>query len=359
MANKPVYDLINADVVGSYVQAVSEQRELAEPFHGSVLFPEQRTTKRDFSYYKTVGKREIVIEPSAFDANAPLMPRGSVSKISSELPFFRMGDKFDENELHELNALLNTPGIDESLVRSLQISLMARPEELYRSALIRLESMRWQLLTTASIHVDASDDYGQPVSYDYNFDPDESWDSSNVVELLSDAQWKAANVATADPIGDIEDMLALADDVETIYMNKTTFNALSSVVRPQLTQSLAGTLAVTTKDVREQIEIAGEGANIVVYNKWYTDGDGDKQRYLPDGYVVFVPGGALGDTILGPTPEELVGETNSFDSNVVLSNGISLAQWVTPHPVKHNLAVSLLGMPVCPRLDEVFVLKAF
>ena len=356
--SKPVYDLLNAEVIGAYVENVSAQRALIEPFYGESLFPSRRTNKRDISYYKTQGKREIAIKPSAFDANAPLMPRGTVSKITESLPFFRMGDLFSEIDIEELNALLRQGG-NEALIQSLQINIMGKPEELYRSALIQLENMRWQLLTQAKIVINANAQDGQPVSYTYDFDSDGSWAGTNVTALQGNRTWTSANTATAFPLDDIADVAAKSDDVGGIYMNKNTFNALAKIVRPQMMARLSQGVSVTSADIKNQIIVAGEEASFAVYNKWFTNEMGKKKTYIPDGYVVFVPSGNVGETVLGPTPEELVGQTNAFDSNIVLGNGVSLAQWVSPHPVKYNLAVSMLGMPVCPRQDEVFVLKAY
>lgn len=356
--SKPVYDLLNAEVIGAYVENVSAQRALAEPFYGESLFPSRRTNKRDISYYKTQGKREIAIKPSAFDANAPLMPRGTVSKITESLPFFRMGDLFSEIDIEELNALLRQGG-NESLIQSLQINIMGKPEKLYRSALIQLENMRWQLLTQAKIVINANAQDGQPVSYEYNFDADGSWAGSNVTTLQGNKTWVDANLNTAFPLDDIASVAAKSDDVGGIYMNKNTFNALAKIVRPQMVTKLLQGVTVTSADIKNQVAVAGEEAPLTIYNKWFTNEMGKKKTYIPDGYVVFTPTGVVGETVLGPTPEELVGQTNAFDSNVVLGNGVSLAQWVSPHPVKYNLAVSMLGMPICPRQDEVFVLKAY
>lgn len=46
------------------------------------------------------------------------------------------------------------------------------------------------------------------------------------------------------------------------------------------------------------------GIQIVIYDKLYADEGGASHKFVPDGYVSFIPEGALGKTAYGTTPEE-------------------------------------------------------
>lgn len=363
MATKPIYDIINAEYMGAYIQDMVTAASQAEPFLLSTLFPAQRTDKLEVSYLRTKGNIDFAIKASTFNSNAPILPRESLSKVTEEIPFFRMADLIDERELKELNAFLSNSA-EEALINSAIVQLFDRPMKLFLSAIVQMENMIAQLITTGKIHINESAVDGQKIGYDYDFGSAE-WTKSNVITLENTRKWVESNRNGSKPLEDIADVINKADingvSIDKIIMNKRTLNAMrtSDSIKPITISPMYGGGIITKPQLIEQVQIASEDATVEIYNKSFQNEVGKTKMYIPDGIIVFAPAGALGSSIYGTTPEEIVGEAKAYNTNVVLGNGISLAQWVDEHPVKHWTAVSMFGMPILPRQQEVFVLKVF
>ena len=80
--------------------------------------------------------------------------------------------------------------------------------------------------------------------------------------------------------------------------------------------------------------------NCTYHDKLYADEGGASHKFVPDGYVSFIPEGALGKTAYGTTPEEAdLAGSGKADVAIV------------------NTFASEIVLPSFERMDEVAVMK--
>lgn len=85
-------------IVANYTEAASN----AIPYLGSGLFPSVKRAGLDLAWIKGHKGLPISLKPSAFDAKATFRDRIGVSKLETEMPFFREGYKIKEKDRQEI-----------------------------------------------------------------------------------------------------------------------------------------------------------------------------------------------------------------------------------------------------------------
>ena len=86
-----IFDLVNAKAIGAYY---SEVQSNTIPYMGTGLFPAKKQSGLDLSWIKGKGGLPVALKPSAFDTKATLRDRIGVSKVETEMPFFKEGIVF-------------------------------------------------------------------------------------------------------------------------------------------------------------------------------------------------------------------------------------------------------------------------
>lgn len=79
-------------IAANYTEAASN----AIPYLGSGLFPSVKRAGLDLAWIKGHKGLPVSLKPSAFDAKATFRDRIGVSKLETEMPFFREGYKIKE-----------------------------------------------------------------------------------------------------------------------------------------------------------------------------------------------------------------------------------------------------------------------
>lgn len=327
---------------------------------GVGFFPSKKKAGLDLSWIKGTKGLPVSLKPSTFDAKATFRDRIGVSKIETEMPFFREGYLIKEKDRQEI---LRAKDTNDPYAQAVIDHIYDDVNDLIAGADVVPERMIWQLLAPASGNVGINIT-ANGVSYTYNYDPDGSWKTANYVELTTAAdKWNVP--ATADPF---DDMRTLQDTIEdntgarpdTAIMSRTTFNYLLSCEKVKsaiLAQNLTANIFLTDAIVKEVVaQILG--IDIIVYSKKFKTEAGVATAFYPDNYVTLVSRGApLGSTYYGTTPEEadLMG---SGQANVsIINTGLSITQIVQPHPVNIETIASEIVLPTYERMDEVGVLK--
>ena len=205
------------------------------------------------------------------------------------------------------------------------------------------------------------------VDYTYNYDPDGSWYNSgsggNYFALSGNALWTAAS--TADPFADIKTVkdairAKTGTEITTLVMNSNTFNLLgkTDAVKNRFLSTVGKTLGyITDGDVRSVFADTNT-VQFVVYDKQYKNESGVAASFVPDGYVAFIPDGALGSTWYGTTPEEADLRGGASKAQVAIVNtGVAITQILDEHPVNLNTFASEIVLPSYERMNEVALLK--
>ncbi len=351
-------DLFNANSIATaYVKTQDVNNTL--PMVGPAFFPPRKKMGLDLKTIKTHKGKYVQLAASNFDAMPTLRVRGTFKGESKEMAFFRESMLVREHDLIELMKIAdeNSPFLDDIMA-----SIYDDTTELIQGADIVPEIMRMQLLFpqdgSPKIYIEDNN-----VLYEYNYDVDEEHKTKNYKALDGANVW--SDTANAKPFNDFRDVkraLALRG-VTPRYalMNQKTFDMLGqidSVRNAVLAQNLTATIDMDDDTVK-RIWQAKTQTTIIVYDKVYVDkGTGEAAPFVPDGYVTFLPDGALGNTWYGTTPEErtLMGDPK-VDVRIV-NTGVAVAvQREYGPPVKITTTASMIVLPSFERMDETYTLK--
>ena len=186
-----IFDLVNAKAIGAYY---SEVQSNAIPYMGTGLFPAKKQAGLDLSWIKGKGGLPVALKPSAFDTKATLRDRIGVSKVETEMPFFKEGMKIKEKDRQELLKLQNA---GEQYVQPFIDKIYDDIKHLVDGATVQPERMIMQLLTNGQINISAN---GVAYTYDYT---DDDYKANNMKTLTSTDMW--SDTTNSDPVQDIND----------------------------------------------------------------------------------------------------------------------------------------------------------
>ena len=333
------------------------------PYLGTALFPARKKAGLDLSWIKGSKGLPISLMPSAFDAKATFRDRIGVSKVETEMPFFREGFKIKEKDRQEILRVQdsNDPYLNEVLSR-----IYDDANDLLAGALVVSERMIMQLLFPTN---------GQPgiaikangVDYTYAYDTDGTWyntgSGGNYFVLTSTAVWSADS--TCDPFANIKTVKdairsKTGTEITKLVMNSTTFNYLgkaTAVKNRFLSTSGVALGYISDADVKRLFRDTN-GVDIIVYDKQYKNESGTTASFVPDNYVAFLPDGAIGSTWYGTTPEEADLRGAGTGAKVAIVNtGIAITQIIDEHPVNINTFASEIVLPSYERMNEVALMK--
>lgn len=343
-----------AAIAANYTEAASNK----VPYLGAGLFTARKQAGLDLKWIKGYRGVPVSLAPSAFDAKATFRSRIGVSKIETEMPFFREGYKIKEKDRQEiLRAVSSNDPYAESVIEHIFDDV----QDLIAGADVVPERMRMQLLfpTEGSMAVEIK---ANGVDYAYNYDPNGDWKATNYTALTGTDVW--TDTANADPFKQIETIsntMAAERGAALAYMvmNTYTFNLLKATdaVKNRWLTVTGRTMGYLTNDEAKQVIAATTGMQVIVYDKLYKDEDGTSHKFVPDGYVSFIPEGALGQTVYGTTPEEADLAGNSDAEVSIVNTGVAITREVTTHPVNVNTFASEIVLPSFERMDEVACCK--
>lgn len=345
-----------AAIAASFTQVHSNDL----PYLGTSFFPAKKHSGLDLSWIKGTKGLPVSLKPSTFGTKATFRDRIGVSKLETEMPFFREAYKFDEKDRQNV---LRAQSASDPYVQPVIDHVYDDVNDLLNGAAVVPERMIMQLLAPESGNV-GIDIEANGVAYKYNYDPDGSWKASNYVPITTSAnQWITS--ASADPLGDMQTMQDTIEDAcgsrpDTAIMSRATFKLLlkcDSIKSAILAQNPTAHVFLTDPIVKQAVaDILG--IDIIVYNKKFKTEAGTPTQFYPDNYVTMLNRSAkLGGTYYGTTPEEadLMG-TKAANVSLV-GEGIAVSQYTEPHPVTLFTVVSEIVLPSYEGIDTVGVLK--
>ena len=339
----------------------TEAQTNADPYLGEALFPRKQKAGLDLSWIKGNKGLPISLMPSAFDAKATFRDRIGVSKLETEMPFFREGFKIKEKDRQNILRAIDSK---DPYVREILARVFDDAGELLEGARVVAERERMQLLFAVNGNVGISIQ-ANGVDYTYNYDPNGAWKASNYFEI-TDPTKKWTNKANSDPLGDIQTGKdAVADKggkTSMIAMNSNTFRTMrgnASIMNKFITSTGVAVANPNDADIVRVLKDNLELDGIVIYNKKFRDESKNTQQFVPDGYVALLPDGSLGNTYLGTTPEEADLRSAGIADVQIVDTGVALTQIVDAHPVNVNTFASEIVLPSYERMDEVALLKVY
>lgn len=343
-----VFDMVNAKAISVYWQELVSNRV---PYLGETLFPAKKKAGLDLAFIKGAKGLPVALKPSNFDAQPTLRDRIGVTKLETEMPFFREAMKIKEKDRQDLMRFRdNEPGLYEPIMGE----IMDDRSQLIEGALIQSERMRMGLLAYGKFTISDNN-----VLHEYDYDVDGTWKTNNTITLSGTSAW--SDVENSNPIEDIMDM---QDSIEAetgtrptrAIMTRKTFSYLTRNKAIRLDMD-AETKIVTDSMIQQYVSVK-LGINIAVYNKMFKDEKKATQQFYPDNHVTLLPPHNLGNTWYGTTPEEadLMSGVDNIDVQIV-ETGVAVTVQTTYSPVNRNTIVSEIVLPSFERMDEIGVLK--
>ena len=383
-----IFELLSATNLGTVWEETVANRV---PYAGENLFGTSKQYDLTLSMFRGVKGLPVALKPSSFDAKATLRPRIGVSKLETEIPFFREAFKLTEKDRRQLVAFrqsapelfsniieniyndsnnlfpssykLNILGMTDEVKNNIQNieELYTKIREyMFKRGLVVNEQMRWSLLTDMTITISSNE-----ADYDYDFDPDETWHTNNFVQLAGTSLW--TDTANANPLEDLQEAIdavadATGETITKLYMNKNTFGLLRKVKSIQDAVTVNNNSFATVSKIRELL-LSELGVTVELYDKQYraTQDNGTlvTKKFLEDGYVVCLPDGQIGTTVFAYTPEEIDAAAleNKGSDVAVVETGITLTSIIHEHPVTSEIICSELCLPTLEKADSIYVLK--
>lgn len=327
------------------------------PYLGEGLFPSKKKMGLDLSWIKGYKGLPVSLAPSNFDAKPTFRDRIGVTKIETEMAFFREAMLLKEKDEQEIMRIQDS---NDPYAAAVLANIFDDTNTLIEGALVVPERMRMQLLSSAGspqITITANN-----LTYSYNYDPKNEFQTNNYTALTGNAKWSDA--ANSDPLTDIKNAQDKVEEKtgtrpEIAIMSRKTFNYLlsnakikSAILAQNVTANIFMTDALLKSFLKELL-----GVSVIIYTKKYKTGAGTVANFYPDDMCALVPEGPLGSTWFGTTPEERSGGASGIQVAIV-NTGIAVAVSRTnTAPLNTQTTASEIVLPSFERMDECYVLK--
>lgn len=345
-----IFDLVNAKEIATYWTQKAENRI---PYLGETLFPAQKQLGLDISWFKGSQGLPVMLKPSAFDTKATLRDRIGISKIETEMPFFREAMRIGEKERQELNKA--SAAANAQFLMPVLNRIYDDAGTLIDGALVVPERMRMQLLSTGKITVSATID-GNRVAYDYDY----KFPATHK-KTLNTKKW--SDTENALPVQDIQEWQDTIEDdfgarPTRAICTRKTWNYLLRNKSIRLDMNPAGGQnVILTDSMLQQYLEAKLGLRVAVYNKKFSL-NGTPTLFFPDDHFTLIPDGNLGNTYYGTTPEESDLMSGATEAQVqIVNTGVAVTSIREPHPVNVLTIVSEIVLPSFEAIDGVFIAK--
>ncbi|HBF73722.1 MAG TPA: major capsid protein E [Lactobacillus sp.] len=344
-----IFDDINATNLGTYWTTKSQN---TAPYLWDTLFPVQKQLSDTFQFYRGTSRAPHALAPSAFGVPAIMRDRQGYQKVTDRTRYFKEGKYIDENLRQELLRVQSNGSDGQKDIINNRI--FADMAELLDGAILTQEIVRNQMVQTGKLNVFGN---GQVIN-------DVDYKLMSTHKVVNAKAWGTDGSKPFDDIDQAQYVVGNDSDqtITRAVMNRATFTALlhDENVKGTLFYD-NGKLANVALPQSELLNYLSTqyGLEVVVYDKQYVDLDGQTKKWIPDGRVIFMPAGNLGNTVTSTTPEEadLLG-TSAADVSLV-NGGIAISTITTADPVNKKINVSQQFLPSFEQIDGIYILDAF
>lgn len=311
------------------------------PLLGETLFPEVKRESLEFDLIKGAGRVPVIASVHNFDTEAEIGSRES-SKQALELALIKRKIQMKEKDIIALENP-RTAAEQQYLMKQVYNDV----DVLVAGVRARVEAMRIEAVangtvTLAENNLNATINYGVP---------------NNHKEILSGTDlWTDE---TSDPITQMQDWYSTLGTKPRRVM--TSSKVLAALLRhPKVIGALFGNNSArvaTRLDLNafmQQLELPTIATYDEVYRKQKKDGSYEQLRYFPENKFVMLPDGPLGETIYGPTAEEIRLARDPQIDITKVGNVLAMVYEEGKDPVSTWTKAVTTALPSFPAADEVF-----
>lgn len=331
-----VLDLFNQKEVLNYLK----NRTYA-PLLGDTLFPSRKTPSLEFDLIKGAGRLPVVASVHGFDSESEIGSR-EASKAALEAALIKRKMQLTEKEIIQLENPRNAAD-QQYLMQNVYNDI----DVLVAGVQARVEQMRMEVLakgtvTLAENGLDAVIDYKVPAENK---------------EVLAGAD------AWSDPASNpIEDIIRWSNSLGTSPTRILTSNTIVGklLTHPKVKSAIFGNDSgriLTVGDLNTFLA----GAKLpklatydAQFRKQEKNGTYTKYRYFPENAFVLFNDGALGETLYGPTAEEIRLTRDPSIETSKIGNVLAMVYEENLDPVSTWTKAVATAIPSFPAADEVF-----
>jgi len=308
---------------------------------GETLFPEVKRQSLSFDQIKGAGKVPVIASVHAFDTESEIGSREG-SKQALELALIKRKLQLKEQDIIALESPRNTAE-QQYLMQEVYNDI----DVLVAGVKARIELMRMDALANGVVTIDENNlslsiDYKVPVEHKEALAGTDLWTNE-----------------TSDPIGDMERWADALDVKPTRALtSKQIRNALLS--HPKIIGALFGKDSLRVPTVSDlnafmtQHQLPVIATYDEVYRKQQANGTYTRNRYWPaNKFTMFGPD-ILGNTIYGPTAEEIRLSREPGIQVQTIGNVLAMVYEEGKDPVSTWTKAVAVALPSFPAADEVF-----
>jgi hypothetical protein len=309
---------------------------------GASLFPEVKKQSLEFDLIKGAGRTPVIASVHAFDTESEIGSR-EASKMALELALIKRKMQLTEKEIVALENPRN-----QAEQNYLMQNVYNDIDVLVAGVNARIEAMRMEVLAKGTVTLAEN---GLSASVDYGV-PDENKEALAGTDVWTDT-------TNSDPIGDIQRWANSLPIAPTRALTSNTVLA-ALLAHPAVKAAMFGTNSgrmVTRGELNAFLQTNGLPP-IATYDQKYrkqeANGTYTTHRYFPENAFVMFGDGALGETLFGPTPEEIrLTRDPSIDITKV-GNVLAMVYEENVDPVSTWTKAVATALPSFPAADEVF-----
>lgn len=339
---RTIFDVVTAENISAYWENMTQNRA---PYVGEQLFPSVKKLGLNLDWLNGNSGVPVVLNLSAFDAQAIPRARQGFSVTRAQMPYFKESLYIDEELRQQLNIAIE--GGSDAYVNTIMQKIFNDNVQLIESARVQRERMRMALLTTGAISMTAN---GQSVSYDYGVPSGH--------KKTAAASWKTSST---DIIADIYAwQQTILEDTGVkptrAICNSTVWNALRNNTNIRNTIFVYSNGVSTVSDaalksfLTEQLELS-----VYVNDRLYKNESGTNTKFVPDDTFVLFPAGELGNTYFGTTPEESDLQTGSAANVAIVDTGVAVTTMKKLDPVNVETKVSMITLPSFEASNQILI----
>ena len=307
---------------------------------GEALFPEVKRQSLKFDEIIGASKVPVIATVHAFDTESEIGSR-EAEKRAMELALIKRKMQLKEEDII---ALENPRSKVEQ--QYLMQNVYNDIDVLVQGVRARVEAMRMEVLATGKVTIDEN---GLSGVIDYKIP------AENQEVLTGTDAW---NDPDSNPIGDLLRWVGSmpVKPTRALTSSKVLYTLLT---HPKLiTLSKTGQIGLMTRDELDAIMVSFGLPKIRVYDEVYrkqlADGTYETKRYFPEDRFVMFGDGALGQTIYGPTAEEIrLVRDPSIQTNMI-GNILAMVYEENLDPVSTWTKAVATAMPSFPTAGDIF-----
>lgn len=307
---------------------------------GEELFPERKEDDLEFDILKEGSRLPVVASVHAFDTEAEIGTR-EAEEMAIEACLIKRKMQLKEKEVIKINH----PRTEKELKQVVKRVYEKDIDNLVMSVKARIEVMRMEIISKGTVTLNengihATIKYGVPET-----------------QQVTNVDW---NSETSNPINDIITWVNTMDSKPARALTSTT--VLSKILtNKNVINALFGkdtTRIPTVADLNAYLASL-QMPKIYTYDEKYRKLNADgktyqKLRYFPENAFAMLPGYELGETLYGPTAEEIRLVNDPTTEIVEVGKILAMIYDEGKDPVATWEKVVATAVPTCPYADELF-----